>query len=64
MYSYPNWIPFHPAAVEGITRALDPLKYDRIYGAFGLNVLEDAKRVVARSKARYLDAIRSRAADG
>jgi hypothetical protein len=57
MYSYPNWIPVNAQTVERITGALDPLAYDRIYGAFGLNVLRDAKQVVARSKARYLEAI-------
>jgi hypothetical protein len=57
MYSYPNWIPFNARTVESITRTLEPFEYERIYGAFGLNVLSDAKQVVARSKARYLAAI-------
>jgi glyoxylase-like metal-dependent hydrolase (beta-lactamase superfamily II) len=57
MYSYPNWIPFSARVVQSITRTLDPFEYDRIYGAFGLNVLSDAKQVVVRSKARYIEAI-------
>jgi glyoxylase-like metal-dependent hydrolase (beta-lactamase superfamily II) len=57
MYSYPNWIPFNAQTVDTIARKLDPFEYDRIYGAFGLNVIGDAKQVVARSKARYIEAI-------
>lgn len=57
MYSYPNLIPFDAATIEQITASLKPWTYDRIYGAFGRNVLEDAEGVVARSKERYLKAI-------
>jgi glyoxylase-like metal-dependent hydrolase (beta-lactamase superfamily II) len=60
MYSYPNWIPFDAPAVNRICRSLEPLQYDRIYGAFGRNLLHDAKAVVERSRDRYLAAIGAR----
>lgn len=57
MYSYPNWIPFNARQVQLITKSLAALPYDRLYGAFGRNLLSDAKAIVARSEARYLRAI-------
>jgi hypothetical protein len=57
MYSYPNWIPFDAGTVAAITRMLDPLPFDRLYGAFGRNLLRDAKATIARSRERYLAAI-------
>lgn len=58
MYSYPNYIPLGPAAIKRILRALQPFSFDRLYGAFpGRTVSANAKRVVERSAARYLDAI-------
>ena len=57
MYSYPNWIPFDAATVTAITRSLDPWPFDRLYGAFGLHLLQDAKGAIARSRERYLAAI-------
>ena len=57
MYSYPNWIPFNARQVNRITAALEPLNYDRIYGAFGFHVRDRAKEVVQRSAERYLRAI-------
>jgi hypothetical protein len=57
MYSYPNWIPLDGEKVSAITRALDPLSFDRLYGAFGRHLLQDAKSTIARSRARYLAAI-------
>lgn len=58
MYSYPNMIPFGARAISAIMESLAPLEYDRLYGAFGRNVLEDAKAVVGQSAERYLKAIR------
>jgi hypothetical protein len=55
--TYPNWIPFDAAAVRRITRTLDQLSFDRLYGAFGRHLLHDAKGVIARSRDRYLVAI-------
>jgi hypothetical protein len=57
MYSYPNWIPFDADTVSSITRALDPLPFDRLYGAFGRHLQQDAKATIARSRERYLAAI-------
>ncbi len=57
MYSYPNWIPFDARTVNAVTRALDPLPFDRLYGAFGRHLLQDAKATIARSRDRYLSAI-------
>lgn len=57
MYSYPNLIPLDRRAVEGIVTALEPFEFDRIYGAFGRDVVGDAKTVLQRSADRYLEAI-------
>lgn len=57
LYSYPNMIPFNARQVRGITASLEPFAYERLYGAFGRHVLQDAKGVVARSAERYLQAI-------
>jgi hypothetical protein len=58
MYSYPNYIPLPAAAIQRIVAALEPLAFDRLYGAFpGRTVPADAKGVVERSVARYLRAI-------
>jgi hypothetical protein len=58
MYSYPNLIPLPAKAIRRIMTALQPLAYDRLYGAFpGLTMVSDAKGAVERSAARYLRAI-------
>ena len=59
MYSYPNLIPLPAAAIRRIARALEPLHYDRVYGAFpGRNVPTDGRvRPSRRSVARYLRAL-------
>jgi glyoxylase-like metal-dependent hydrolase (beta-lactamase superfamily II) len=57
MYSYPNMIPFDAATVRRITDTLEPLAFTRLYGAFGRHVMDEAKPVIARSRARYLRAI-------
>lgn len=57
MYSYPNWIPFNAGQVRRITQSLAGLAYDRLYGAFGRNLLRGAKEIVSRSEERYLRAI-------
>jgi hypothetical protein len=59
MRSYPNYIPLPASAIERIVRAVEPFKYDRIYGAFWDMVIEaDGKVVVERSSERYLQAIK------
>lgn len=58
MYSYPNYIPLSAPAIERIVQAVEPFKYDRVYGAFWDMVIEqDGKEVVKRSAERYLRAI-------
>ena len=58
MYSYPNYIPLGAAEIERIVEVLEPLRYDRLYGAWwGRVVATDAKNVVRRSAKRYLQAI-------
>ncbi|HVH67154.1 MAG TPA: hypothetical protein VM716_04750 [Gemmatimonadales bacterium] len=55
MYSYPNYIPLGPRAVRRIVGALEPFRYDQIFGAWwGRNILAGGEQVVARSAARYL----------
>jgi glyoxylase-like metal-dependent hydrolase (beta-lactamase superfamily II) len=58
MYSYPNYIPLGAAAVRRIVNAVEPLPFDRIYGAFpGLTVTAGARAALKRSAERYLKAI-------
>lgn len=58
MYSYPNYIPLNAAAVNRIARAVAPLAFDRIYGAWwGRNIAGDAKAAFDASVRRYLAAI-------
>jgi glyoxylase-like metal-dependent hydrolase (beta-lactamase superfamily II) len=59
MYSYPNYVPLSAAAVERIVQAVEPFKYDRLYGAFWDTVIErEGKAAVVRSAERYQRAIR------
>ena len=58
MYSYPNLIPLNATAIHAIARAIEPLAFDRIYGAWwGRNVDTGAKAVFDFSVGRYLAAI-------
>lgn len=60
MYSYPNLIPLPARKVEQIVAAVEPFAFDRIYGAWwGRVVKEDAKTAVARSAARYIQALQA-----
>src|SRR5207302_7524658 len=40
MYSYPNYVPLSAAAVERIVQAVEPFRYERVYGAFWDTVIE------------------------
>ncbi|WP_407170609.1 MBL fold metallo-hydrolase [Bradyrhizobium sp. ORS 111] len=61
MYSYPNYIPLNAAAVRVIARAVEPLGFDRIYGAWwGKNIASGAKPAFDRSVQRYIAAISER----
>ncbi|MCA1467758.1 MBL fold metallo-hydrolase [Bradyrhizobium sp. IC3195] len=58
MYSYPNYVPLNAAAVRRIASAVEPLAFDRIYGAWwGRVIASGAKAAFAASVARYLAAI-------
>jgi glyoxylase-like metal-dependent hydrolase (beta-lactamase superfamily II) len=58
MYSFPNYIPLNASAVRAIWRAVEPLAFDRLYGAWwGRNVAAGAKAAFEASVRRYLNAI-------
>jgi hypothetical protein len=57
MYSYPNLIPLNAAAVGRIVSAVEPFPFERIFGAFGHVVEQDALGAVKRSAERYVKAI-------
>jgi hypothetical protein len=58
MYSYPNYIPLNAPAVRRIADIVEPLAFDRIYGAWwGRNIATDAKAAFNASVRRYLAAI-------
>ena len=58
MRSYPNFIPLSARAVERIGAAMAPFKFDVLYGHYFDRVIaKDAKQVLEKSVARYLDAI-------
>jgi hypothetical protein len=58
MYSFPNYIPLNARSVQGIARAIEPLAFDRIYGAWwGRNIEANAKAAFVASVRRYLAAI-------
>jgi metallo-beta-lactamase superfamily protein len=58
MRSYPNYIPLNAKSVRNIARAVEPLAFDRIYGAWwGRNIEAGAKAAFDVSVRRYLAAI-------
>ena len=57
MYSYPNYIPLSPSAVQGIVQKVDEYAFDTAFGAFGNIIESDAKGAMHRSADRYLRAI-------
>jgi hypothetical protein len=58
MYSYPMLLPLPAREVQRIVAALEPWKFDRIYGAWwGRIVAADGKDVIRRSAERYLRAL-------
>lgn len=59
MYSYPNLIPLPASTVRRIAAAVEPYKFDRIYGAWwGKVIAMDAKSAVRRSAERYIQRIK------
>jgi hypothetical protein len=58
MYSFPNYIPLNAPAVRRIWAAIEPLAFDRVYGAWwGRNIAENAKAAFEMSVQRYTAAI-------
>jgi hypothetical protein len=58
MYSYPNLIPLPAREVARIRGVLEPLRFDRIYGAWWERVIDhDAHTKVLRSADRYVRAV-------
>lgn len=58
MRSYPNLIPLGASAIRRILERIEPFPFEQIYGAWwGANVSRNAKTALARSAARYLQAI-------
>lgn len=58
MYSYPNLIPLSAAEVRRIAATVEPLAFERLFGAWWeRNVMADAAGAVQRSAKRYLAAL-------
>ena len=58
MYSYPNYIPLNAPSIRRLANAIEPLAFDRIYGAWwGRNIGTNAKAAFTASVRRYLAAI-------
>jgi glyoxylase-like metal-dependent hydrolase (beta-lactamase superfamily II) len=58
MRSFPNYIPLNRRAVERIVAAVEPYRFDRLYGAWWSQVAErDGKARLHRSAERYIKAI-------
>lgn len=58
MWSYPDYVPLDAGTVRRIGAAVEPLAFDRVYGAFwDANIERDAKAAVARSVDRYVRAL-------
>lgn len=64
MYSYPNHIPLPADTVRRIAGALEPHRYERVFGAWWrLAIRAGGKEAVRRSAARYVDAVEGRGAE-
>jgi hypothetical protein len=62
--SAPNRLPLPDRAVRGVVEAVRPYDFDRIYGGWWTPVLHrDAKAVVERSAARYIQWLRGEVPD-
>lgn len=61
MRSYPNFIPERPSVIRRALQAVEPFRFDAIYGAWWCqNIEADAKAVLARSAERYLEVVADR----
>lgn len=55
MWSYPNMLPLSAGVVGEITRRLDGVSFERLYGAFeGQDITANAKEIVMRSGQKYI----------
>lgn len=55
MYSYPNMIPLGARDIRRIVAAVEPYRFERLYGGWSGSVVDaDAKGAVGRSAERYL----------
>jgi glyoxylase-like metal-dependent hydrolase (beta-lactamase superfamily II) len=59
MWSYPNYVPLPAQEIRRIGRALAPLPYEVLHGAFWGQERSDAKAAVDRSLIRYLRVLES-----
>jgi hypothetical protein len=58
MYSYPNLIPLPATEVQRIRERVEPLPFERLYGAWWDRVVtHDAHQAVLRSAERYIQAL-------
>jgi glyoxylase-like metal-dependent hydrolase (beta-lactamase superfamily II) len=58
MYSYPNLIPLPAAEAQRIRERVEPLAFERLYGAWWERVVaQDAHQAVMRSAERYIQAL-------
>lgn len=58
MRSYPNYVPLPASEVTRIVRAVEPYRYERIYGAWWDAIVDaDGQGSIRRSAERYLRAI-------
>jgi hypothetical protein len=56
LWSYPNMMPLASATVRRIAETLKPWPFERVYGAFpDRQIVQDGKRGVERSAARYIE---------
>jgi glyoxylase-like metal-dependent hydrolase (beta-lactamase superfamily II) len=62
VWSAPNRLPLPEAAVRRVVEAVRPFAFDRIYGGWWAPVLRrDARRILERSAARYIQFLRGEA---
>ena len=60
MYSYPNLIPLPAREVQRMRDRIEPLRFERLYGAwFERIVTHDAHEAVLRSADRYIRALQN-----
>jgi hypothetical protein len=58
MYSYPNYIPMKPSAVNFIRKSIEQIEFEDVFGyTWGRNIIGNARAAVDRSFDRYLAAV-------